>query len=154
MKPGRNLRVALCLSCPNTTSAEKAQTSLLRLAAANVRRKAVLRIRTASEQTFIGWGGCLMRKRRTRAKNPSGSSPKSPGTLYRKRSNQSIKIRLMRYIQPSGSPKAWQSRSIAFKGYRCQLLAPKLVKQEFCDHGDSRRVWINSVKLTPFWLYS
>ena len=23
MKPGRNLRVALCLSCPNTTSAEK-----------------------------------------------------------------------------------------------------------------------------------
>ena len=32
----------------------KAQTSLLRLAAANVRRKAVLRVRTASEQTFIG----------------------------------------------------------------------------------------------------
>ena len=72
MKPGRNLRVALCLSCPNTTSAEKAQTSLLRLAAANVRRKAVLRVRTASEQTFIGWGGCLMRKRRTRAKTHPG----------------------------------------------------------------------------------
>ena len=56
----------------------------------------------------------------------------------------------MRYIQPSGSHKAWQSRSIAFKGYRCQLLVPKQVKQEFCNHGDSRRVWINSVKLTPF----
>ena len=60
MKPGRNLKVALCLSCPNTTSAGKAQTSLLGLAEANVRRKAVCASdqqvnRRSSAQRDVSW---------------------------------------------------------------------------------------------------
>ena len=89
--------------------------------------------------------GCLMRKHRTRVRSHLGVSLTVLRTLY-----QSIKIRIMRYIHPPGSHKPWQSRSIAFNGYHCQQLVPKQVKQEICNHGDSRRVWINSVKLTPF----
>jgi hypothetical protein len=47
INPGKKLRVAFILLGPKRTSEEKAHTSLLRLVVANVRRKAVLRVKSA-----------------------------------------------------------------------------------------------------------
>jgi len=72
--PGRKLSVALDLSCPNLTSADKAQTSLLRLAVASVTKKAVLRVRSANEHCDIGSNGGFMRYLRTTMRSHLGMS--------------------------------------------------------------------------------
>jgi hypothetical protein len=74
MNPGKKLRVAFILLGQKRTSEEKAHTSLLRLAVANVRRKAVLRVKSAIELSLIGSKGGFMRYLNTTMRSQLGIS--------------------------------------------------------------------------------
>ena len=82
--PGKNLRVAVSLCLPIATSAEKACTSLFRLAVAKVRRTTVFQVKNLSEAVFMGSYGGLRKDLRTLLRSHLGVSLCSMGLSIEK----------------------------------------------------------------------
>ena len=78
-------------------------------------------------RTYNSWAG----------KDVSCNLPDHARTFHIKRSDESIKVRNARYIQPFESHTAWPSWAMTFNDYSCQVQVPEHVKQEILE-----LVWI------------